>query len=336
VKRITRGSCLVPRREEKDRTVPTDATPVLSGTVLSGIVPPLCTPLTPDGDVDTGSLARLTESLLSAGVHGLFPLGSTGEVAFLRDDQRGEVIETVVKTAANQVPVLAGVIDTTTPRVLPHIRQAEELGADAVVVTAPFYTRTHPAEIARHFRLLAGASELPVIAYDIPVAVHAKLDAAMVLELAAEGAISGVKDSSGDDAGFRGLILAARPIADRFSVTTGSELTTDIALALGAHGAVPGLGNVDPDGYVRIWSAVQGGDLKAAAAEQERLFRLFGMVKAAGPARMGAGSSALGAFKAALHLRGVIGCPRTADPYIPLNDAEVAYVRAHLETAGLL
>jgi 4-hydroxy-tetrahydrodipicolinate synthase len=323
--------CRLPgRKAEKGLTVPTDST-----AIPRGIVPPLCTPLTPDGDVDTGSLARLTEHLLSAGVHGLFPLGSTGEVAFLRDDQRGEVIETVVKTAANQVPVLVGVIDTTTPRVIPHIRQAEELGADAVVATAPFYTRTHPAEIARHFRKLAVASALPVIAYDIPVAVHSKLDSALVLELAADGAISGIKDSSGDDAGLRGLILAAKPVADRFSVMTGSELTTDIALALGAHGAVPGLGNVDPDGYVRIWNAIQDGDSEAAGVEQERLFRLFGMVTAARPERMGAGSSALGAFKAALHLRGVIDCPRTADPYIPLNDAEVAYVRAHLETAGL-
>lgn len=312
-------------------TVSTDAT-----AVLHGIVPPVSTPLTPDGDVDAKSLARLTERLLDAGVHGLFPLGSTGEVAFLRDDQRGQVIETVVKTAANQVPVVAGVIDTTTPRVLPHIRQAQELGAHGVVVTAPFYTRTHPAEIARHFRMLAAASPLPVIAYDLPVSVHCRLDPAMVLELAEDGAISGIKDSSGDDAGLRGLVLAAKPLTRRFSVLTGSELTTDIALGFGAHGAVPGLANVDPDGYVRLWDAVRNGDPQAATAEQERLFQLFAMVYAGDTSRMGPGSSALGAFKAALYMRGVISCPRTADPYIPLNDAEVAHVRTRLEAAGLL
>ena len=109
-----------------------------------------------------------------------------------------------------------------------------------------------------------------------------------------------------------------------------------MALAFGAQGAVPGLGNVDPDGYVRLWDLVQKGDLAAAAAEQERLYELFGLVDAADPARMGRASSALGAFKAALHLRGVIDCARTADPYLPLNADEIARVRIRLEVAGLL
>lgn len=304
--------------------------------IAGGIVPPMSTPLTPDGEVDVPSLVRLTEHLLAAGVHGLFVLGSTGEVAFLRDDQRALVIDTVVRTAAHQVPVFAGVIDTTTPRVLPHLRRATELGADGVVATAPFYTRTHPAEIEQHFRLLAAGSDLPIIAYDIPVAVHTKLDTTMLVRLAEDGVLAGVKDSSGDDAGLRGRVLAARPMADRFAVLTGSELTTDLALQYGAHGAVPGLGNVDPAGYVRLWDLVQRGDLAAARAEQERLYALFGIVDAAAPGRMGRGSSALGAFKAALQLRGVIDCARTADPYLPLNDDEIAKVRDRLESAGLL
>lgn len=305
-------------------------------TVLRGIVPPLSTPLTPEGEVDTASLRRLTEYLLRAGVHGLFVLGSTGEVALLRDDQRAQAIETVVKTAAGQVPVVAGVIDTTTPRVLPHIRQAEELGADGVVVTAPFYTRTHPAEIENHFRLLAAATPLPIVAYDIPVSVHSKLDPQLVLRLAHDGVLAGIKDSSGDDAGLRGLVLASAPIAARFSVLTGSELTTDAALAFGAQGAVPGLGNVDPDGYVRLWNAVQAGDLATAKAEQERLYRLFSLVNASTSGRMGAASAAIGAFKAALKLRGIIDCARAADPYLPLNDEEIAHVRGRLDEAGLL
>lgn len=307
-----------------------------STAIAGGIVPPLSTPLTADGEVDTRSLVRLTEYLLAAGVHGLFALGSTGEVAFLTDDQRAQVIDTVVRTTAHQVPVFAGVIDTTTPRVLPHIHQAAELGADGVVATAPFYTRTHPAEIENHFRLLAAGSSLPIIAYDIPVSVHSKLDTAMLIRLAQDGVLSGVKDSSGDDAGLRGRVLAARSIADRFAVLTGSELTTDAALEFGAHGAVPGLGNVDPEGYVRLWDLVQKGDLTAATAEQERLYALFGLVDAADPGRMGGASSALGAFKAALQLRGVIDCARTADPYLPLNEDEIAHVRARLDAAGLL
>ena len=89
-----------------------------SGHWLRGIVPPVCTPLGPDGDVDTTSLERHVSFLIDAGVHGLFVLGSSSEVAFLTDRQRDRVVEVAVKTAAGQVPVLAGAIDMTTNRVI--------------------------------------------------------------------------------------------------------------------------------------------------------------------------------------------------------------------------
>ncbi|MEU1514348.1 dihydrodipicolinate synthase family protein [Streptomyces sp. NPDC005811] len=301
----------------------------------AGVIPPVCTPLTPDREVDVPSLCRLVDHLLEGGVDGLFVLGSTSEVAFLTDRQRRLVTETVVGHVAGRVPVLAGAVDMTTSRVLDHVAAAEAAGADAVVVTAPFYTRTHPAEIARHYRLLAERGGLPVIAYDIPVAVHTKLPAALVLELASEGVLAGLKDSSGDLAGFREVAAGARDLPG-FGVLTGSELLVDAALALGADGAVPGLANVDPHGYVRLVRRCRAGDPEGARAEQERLYALFGMVSVADPARMGAGSAALGAFKTALHLRGVIDCPATAEPQIPLSPEETEGVAKFLAAAGLL
>ncbi|MEU9389458.1 dihydrodipicolinate synthase family protein [Streptomyces sp. NPDC048324] len=305
---------------------------------LTGVVPPVCTPLTPDREVDVPSLLRLVDHLVGAGVDALFVLGSTSEVAFLRDAQRRLVVESVTAHVGGRLPVLAGVVDMATPRVLDHVAAVTAAGADAVVVTAPFYTRTHPAEIARHFRLVAAASPVPVIAYDIPMAVHTKLPADVVLDLAAEGVLAGLKDSSGDLGAFREVVTGARtrPGITGFSVLTGSELIVDAALALGADGAVPGLANVDPDGYVRLDRLCRAGDLEAARAEQERLCALFGLVSAGDPARMGGGSSALGAFKAALHLRGVIDCPVTADPQIPLSPQEVRRVGTYLAAAGLL
>ncbi|MFD3581830.1 dihydrodipicolinate synthase family protein [Streptomyces sp. NPDC058683] len=304
-------------------------------TPLTGVVPPVCTPLTPDREVDVPSLRRLVDHLVAAGVDGLFVLGSTSEVAYLTDRQRRLVTETVVTHAAGRLPVLAGVIDMTTPRVLDHVESVTSAGADAVVVTAPFYTRTHPAEIARHFRLVAGRSPVPVIAYDIPAAVHTKLPAGLVLELAADGVLAGLKDSSGDLAGFREVVTGSRSLP-RFSALTGSELTVDSALALGADGAVPGLANVDPDGYVRLHRLCRAGDWERARAEQERLCGLFRMTGVGDPARMGGSSAALGAFKTALHLRGVIGCPATAEPQVPLSEAETECVGKFLAGAGLL
>jgi 4-hydroxy-tetrahydrodipicolinate synthase len=306
-------------------------------TRLTGVVPPVCTPLTPGFEVDTGSLIRLVDHLVSGGVDGLFVLGSSSEVAFLPDRHRKVVLDTVVGHVAGQLPVLAGVIDMTTPRVLEHARVAVEAGADGLVATAPFYTRTHPREIDVHFRGVAAAG-LPVFAYDLPVSVHVKLGRDLLLGLAADGILAGVKDSSGDDGGLRGLILGARDNGDigEFSVLTGSETTVDNALWMGADGVVPGLGNVDPHGYARLYRHARAGEWEPARTEQERLFRLFELVHAGDPARMGGSSSGLGAFKAALHLRGIIDHPVMATPHIPLNADEVARVEKHLAQAGLL
>ncbi|MEV7078087.1 dihydrodipicolinate synthase family protein [Streptomyces sp. NPDC093516] len=307
-------------------------------TAPTGVIPPLCTPLTPDGEVDVPSLLRLVDHLVAGGVHGLFVLGSTSEAAYLTDAQRRLVVETVVRHAGGQLPVLAGAIDMTTPRVLDHVAAVTGAGADAVVVTVPFYARTHPAEIARHYRAVAAASPVPVIAYDIPVAVHTKLPGDVVLELAADGVLAGLKDSSGDLAAFRQVVTGVRdhPGISGFRVLTGSELIVDATLAVGADGAVPGLGNVDPHGYVRLVRLCRAGDAEEARAEQERLCALFGMVSVGDPARMGPGSAAIGAFKAALHLRGVIDCPATAEPQVPLSPGEVERVGKYLAAAGLL
>ncbi|GAA3676354.1 dihydrodipicolinate synthase family protein [Nonomuraea antimicrobica] len=299
---------------------------------LTGVIPPVCTPLNPDFSVDTASLVRLVDHLVDGGVDGLFVLGSTSEVAYLTDGQRRTVLDTVVGHVAGQVPVLAGVIDMTTPRVLEHARVAIEAGATGLVATAPFYTRTHPEEIRTHFRTLAARTGLPVYAYDLPVSVHVKLDAGLVLDLAAEGALAGVKDSSGDESGLRRVIMGRQA---PFSVLTGSEVTVDSALWMGADGVVPGLGNVDPQGYAELYRCAARGDWEAARAEQERLARLFEIVRVGG-ARMGGSSAGLGAFKAALHLRGVIDCPITALPQIPLNDDEVGRIGKLLAGAGLL
>ncbi|WP_180687281.1 dihydrodipicolinate synthase family protein [Streptomyces gossypiisoli] len=306
-------------------------------TPLTGVVPPVCTPLTPDREVDVRSLLRLVDHLVAGGVHGLFVLGSTSEAAFLTDRQRALVVESVAGHVGGRLPLVAGAIDMTTPRVLDHVTAVTGAGADAVVVTAPFYARTHHAEIARHYRLVAAASPVPVLAYDIPPAVHTKLPADLVLELAAEGVLAGLKDSSGDLAGFRQVItgLHAHGVSG-FSVLTGSETVVDAALALGADGAVPGLANVDPHGYVRLDRLCRAGDWARARAEQERLCALFGLVGVGAPTRMGGSSSALGAFKAALHLRGVIDCPATAEPQVPLSPDEVEKVGKFLAAAGLL
>jgi 4-hydroxy-tetrahydrodipicolinate synthase len=295
-----------------------------------GVVPPVCTPLTPERELDVPSLERLAAFLIEGGVHGLFVTGSTGEVAYLPDETRYRALEVVAGVAAGQVPVLAGIVDMTTPRVIEHAKAAKAAGADMLVATAPFYAPTHPVEFPGHFRAIRAAVDLPLVAYDIPVSVGHKLPAEVVVELAEDGVIDAVKDSSGDLDGLRTLVDTTD-----LRCFSGSETSADLALFVGAHGLVPGVGNVDPHGYVRLHDAALRGDWAAAKTEQARLRKLFEIIYV-GDGRMGRYSSAMGAFKEGLVARGVIANGTTSEPMIPLNDTERAAVRSRLAEAGLL
>lgn len=301
---------------------------------FSGVVPPLVTPLTETGEVDTASLERLVGFLLDAGVSGLFALGSTGEVAYLTDAQRDTVLDTVLEASGGQVPVFAGCIETTTNRVIERAELARKAGAAAAVATAPFYTRTHPAEIERHYRVIRDAVDMPLLAYDIPVSVHVKLSPELILRLATDGVLDGLKDSSGDDVAFREVVRGARSLPG-FSVLTGHEVMVDGMMLAGADGVVPGLGNVDPHGYVRLLTACGQGDWTAARTEQERLAALFSIVQAADAATASGSTAGLGAFKTALVTRGVITSDAMAPPMRSLHVDEAAQVRKLLAKAGL-
>jgi 4-hydroxy-tetrahydrodipicolinate synthase len=301
---------------------------------FTGVVPPVVTPLNERFEVDYASLTRVIEHLLGAGVHGLFVLGSTSEVVFHDEATRVKIIEHAVKQTGGRVPVFAGVIDPATERVIGHARSAQSAGVDAVVVTAPFYARTSQPEIIDHFRYVRDALDIPVIAYDIPVAVGTKLERNTTVTLAREGAIAGLKDSSGDDGNFR-YVLADMAADRNFFAMTGSETLVDGALGMGAHGVVPGLGNVDPNGYVRLWHLCQAGDVAAARAEQERLCRLFEMVRVSLP-RTSAGSAGVGAFKTAMRSLGVIDTNIMARPQRALNGDETARIDTILRATGLL
>lgn len=306
-----------------------------SATPLAGVVPPLITPLTADGDLDVPSLERLVSRLLDGGVDGIFALGSSGEIAFFDDAQRAQVLETVTGLVAGQVPVIAGVIDTQTRRVIQHIRAAERFGLDGYVVTAPFYAVTGPEEIDTHFRAVAAAAGAPIWAYDLPVCVHVKLSPQHLVQLGADGVITGVKDSSGDDVSFRRLARMNRAAGSPLTLLTGHEVVVDGAYLAGAAGSVPGLGNVDPTGFVRMHRAAMAGDWEQMRLEQDRLAALFEIVfqplGKTGPA------AGVGAFKTALRELGVLSTNVMTTPMSPIEDAEaVARIRAILEQTGLL
>lgn len=305
-----------------------------SNVPFSGVVPPVVTPDTPDHQLDVVSFERSINRLIETGVDGLFFLGSSGEVVFATDERRDQIVREAVRIVDHRVPVLVGIIDTETERVLEHGRRALALGADALVATAPFYALGGPADVEEHFRILHQELDAPLFAYDIPVCVHTKLPWKMLARLGAEGVLAGVKDSSGDDVSFRYLVQENEKNGHPLTLLTGHEIVVDGALLSGADGSVPGLANVEPEGYVRMWKAAQEGNWAEVKREQDRLNEISHIFDVtSGVQGYGAG---VGAFKCALNLMGIFDSDQMPRPVKPLDGQNREAIKQVLIANGLL
>lgn len=305
-----------------------------SNVPFSGVVPPVVTPDTPDHQLDVVSFERSINRLIEAGVDGLFFLGSSGEVVFATDERRDQIVREAVRIVDHRVPVLVGIIDTETERVLEHGRRALALGADALVATAPFYALGGPADVEEHFRILHQELDAPLFAYDIPVCVHTKLPWKMLARLGEEGILAGVKDSSGDDVSFRYLVQENEKNGHPLTLLTGHEIVVDGALLSGADGSVPGLANVEPEGYVRMWKAAQEGNWAEVKREQDRLNEISHIFDVTtGVQGYGAG---VGAFKCALNLMGIFDSDQMPRPVKPLDGQNREAIKQVLIANGLL
>ncbi len=299
-----------------------------------GVIPPVVIPLTADRHLDLEALERSINRMITAGVDGLFFLGSSGEVAFLTDAQRYHVLQEAVAIVNKRVPVLAGIIDMETMRVVDQAKRAEAFGVDALVATAPFYALGGPKETERHFRAIREHTDLPLFAYDLPVCVHTKLDPSMLVRLGKDGVLQGVKDSSGDDVSFRWLVIENEDAGHPLQLLTGHEVVVDGAYLSGADGSVPGLANVDPVSYVKQWQAFQAGDWETVRTLQDHLARLMFVTRDI-RATVGFGAG-VGAFKTALWQMGVFNTNQMREPVQPLVGDDVEHIVSVLKKAGLM
>ena len=301
---------------------------------FTGVIPPVVVPLTADRELDVVSFERSINRMIEGGVHGLFFLGSSGEVAFLNDEQRYQLLGEAVRIVDGRVPVLAGIIDMETERVICQAKRAQEFGVDALVATAPFYALGGPKENERHFRVIRDAVDLPLFAYDLPVCVHTKLDPTMLVRLGKDGVLQGVKDSSGDDVQFRWLMLENEDAGCPLNLLTGHEVVVDGAYLGGAHGSVPGLANIAPSNYVNMWNAYQAGDWDTVRKEQDYLARLMFMTRRIN-ATVGFGAG-VGAFKTALWQMGIFDTNQMREPVKALEGDDVHAIVDVLRAAKLV
>jgi dihydrodipicolinate synthase/N-acetylneuraminate lyase len=286
---------------------------------LTGIVPPLVTPLDASGDVDQGALARHIERVIAGEVSGLFVLGTTGEGPSLSDRQRRNAIAGTCEATAGRVPVLVGISDTSLENSLELARYAQSCGASAVVAAPPYYFPMSQGDLARWFTALAQRSPLPVVLYNMPACVRTVIEPETLEVCARSSNIVAVKDSSGDLEYFRRLIELRRLRAD-WTFLVGPEHLLAEATQLGGDGGVSGGANLAPELFVAQYHAAKRGDA-AEVAELQRGIEELGRLYRVTEGFMGVARG----IKGALRVLGVCGDAMAA-PFVGCTETERAAI----------
>ncbi|MCG2460440.1 dihydrodipicolinate synthase family protein [Flavobacteriaceae bacterium F89] len=220
---------------------------------LKGIIPPMITPLTTEGELDNEGLERLIEHMISGGVHGIFLLGTNGEAPSLTYGLRKELISKACKLINHRVPVLVGITDTSFQGSIEIAEHAKRSGADVVVIAPPYYFPISENEMIDYLDALVPELPLPFMLYNMPSCTKMQISLKIVRRAKELGAL-GIKDSSGDLEYLYSLIDAFRD-SPRFSIIVGTESFLSDTVIHGGHGAVAGGANFLPNLFVDLYNA---------------------------------------------------------------------------------
>ena len=240
-------------------------------TKISGIWLPIITPFT-DGRVDLPAYEGLIEHYLGKGVHGIFPVGTTGESPTLDDDELEAVVETTVRVVAGRVPVFVGIGTNATAKVVRAIKRLERHRFDGIVSVCPYYNRPSQDGLREHFTRIAEATDREILIYNIPYRTSVNLANDTLLRLAELPNIVGVKDSSGSLAQSLEL-LRQRPSG--FAVMTGDDAMLYITLAHGGDGGILASAHVKTERFLDVHTRMAANDHRGALAVWTRLEALI-------------------------------------------------------------
>lgn len=289
-----------------------------------GVFPYLVSPIDADGRVLDDVLARLVDHLIDAGVHGLTPLGSTGEFAYLSWEQRRRVVATTIAAAAGRVPVVAGVAATTIADARRQARDFEALGAAGILAILEAYFPIDDAGIVDYFTGIAEAVACPVVLYTNPSFQRSDLTLPVIDRLAALPNIRYIKDASTNTGRLYSLICA---LGDRMRVFAASSHVPVAVMFLGGVGWMAGPACLIPGESVALYDLCAAGRWDEARALQRRLWRVN---------QIFAKYNLAACIKGGLEMQGFpVGAPLA--PQRPLDAAgraEVATVLAGLEQPG--
>ncbi|MBP7704332.1 MAG: 4-hydroxy-tetrahydrodipicolinate synthase [Caulobacter sp.] len=237
---------------------------------FKGVIPALVTPFR-DGAVDEAAFVALIERQVAGGVHGLVPAGTTGETSTLSHDEHKRVVELCVQTARGRVPVIAGAGSNSTSEAIDLARHAKAVGADAVLVVAPYYNRPSQEGIYRHYAAIAEAVQIPIVTYNVPGRTVVDISNETLERLSRLPNIVGIKDATGDLLRASLQRLSCGPEWVMLSGDDGSGLGY---MAHGGQGCISVTANVAPDACAALYNAALNKDWETALYWQDRLARL--------------------------------------------------------------
>jgi len=235
-----------------------------------GVIPALVTPLDKNGNLMEGALKRVIDYTIAGGVHGLFVLGSSGEIYGLTPEQKRRVVEVTVEHTAGRVPIYCGASEITTQDCIQTAQMVQDIGGvSALSVLTPYFMSPTQSELIEHFTAIAKSTNLPVILYGNEARTQVKIDVKTCEELSKVDNIIGIKDSSGDMTKMAEYLR----VTDRetFSVLAGRDTLIYAGLCHGGSGAIASTGNIAPKLVSDIYNAFVAGDHQKSLELQFKL-----------------------------------------------------------------
>ncbi len=288
-----------------------------------GVFPYLVSPIDERGRVKDAVLARLANDLIDAGVHGLTPLGSTGEFAYLNREQRVRIVEVVVEAARGRVPVVAGVAATTIAEAVDQAETYAALGVQGILAVLEAYFPLTEDGVVSYFAAVARATELPVVLYTNPNFQRSDLTLPAIERLAKIDNIGYLKDASSDTGRLLSILNA---VGDRIRVFSASAHIPACVMLIGGVGWMAGPACVVPRQSVQLYELCRAGQWEEAMRLQRSLWRMN---------RVFAKYNLAACIKGGLELQGYeVGVPLA--PQAPLSEAGRAEVKGVLADLGAL
>ena len=248
----------------------TEKRPMTDTTNFHGVFPYLVSPIDAQGRIKTDVLGKLADDLVKAGIHGLTPLGSTGEFAYLSREQRSTVVQATIQAAQKRVPVVAGVASTATADAVAQAQAYQKLGADGILAILEGYFPVQEAQVESYFRAIADSVDIPVVIYTNPQFQRSDLSLDVIARLSEHPRIRTIKDASTNT----GRLLSIMNRAPKMKVFSASAHIPAVVMLIGGVGWMAGPACIVPRQSVALYDLCRAGKWPEAIALQRELWRV--------------------------------------------------------------